>query len=140
MDGKTIEEMLRSGMTAEQLRNKLDTEIMNAEKRMSAEAAAKESKELDSVRDELVATAIKYAKALGYDKDINKEDMNVLLNELKHIEETFIPLMKVMTKVEDAMKCECKEEPNVKNTITTDFKMNEADMDKIINTFLKGII
>ena len=107
MDGKTIEEMLRSGMTAEQLRNKLDTEIMDAEKRMSAEAAAKESKELDSVRDELVATAIKYAKALGYDKDINKEDMNVLLNELKHIEETFIPLMKVMTKVEDAMKCEC---------------------------------
>ena len=140
MDGKTIEEMLRSGMTAEQLRNKLDTEIMDAEKRMSAEAAAKESKELDSVRDELVATAIKYAKALGYDKDINKEDMNVLLNELKHIEETFIPLMKVMTKVEDAMKYECEEEPNVKNTITTDFKMNEADMDKIINTFLKGII
>ena len=83
---------------------------------------------------------IKATEALGYDKDINKEDMNVLLNELKHIEETFIPLMKVMTKVEDAMKCECEEEPNVKNTITTDFKMNEADMDKIINTFLKGII
>lgn len=86
-----VKEMLESGISPDELRNKLEEEINDALK-----------EDIDKVRYNLIDAAIAYMKAMGWiDEDISEEDKKEFVNVLKEAEDElnmYAEIVKMMIK------------------------------------------
>lgn len=86
-----VKEMLESGISPDELRNKLEEEINDALK-----------EDIDKVRYNLVDAAIAYMKAMGWiDEDISEEDKKEFVNVLREAEDElnmYAEIVKMMIK------------------------------------------
>lgn len=86
-----VKEMLESGISPDELRNKLEEEINDALK-----------EDIDDIRYNLVDAAIAYMKAMGWiDEDISEEDKKEFVNVLRDMEDElgmYAEIIKLMIK------------------------------------------
>lgn len=86
-----VKEMLESGISPDELRNKLEEEINDALK-----------EDIDKVRYNLIDAAIAYMRAMGWiDEDISEEDKKEFVNVLKEAEDElnmYAEIVKMMIK------------------------------------------
>lgn len=86
-----VKEMLESGISPDELRNKLEEEINDALK-----------EDIDKVRYNLVDAAIAYMRAMGWiDEDISEEDKKEFVNVLREAEDElnmYAEIVKMMIK------------------------------------------
>lgn len=86
-----VKEMLESGISPDELRNKLEEEINDALK-----------EDIDKVRYNLIDAAIAYMKAMGWiDEDISEEDKKEFVDVLKEAEDElnmYAEIVKMMIK------------------------------------------
>lgn len=86
-----VKEMLESGISPDELRNKLEEEINDALK-----------EDIDKVRYNLIDAAIVYMKAMGWiDEDISEEDKKEFVNVLREAEDElnmYAEIVKMMIK------------------------------------------
>lgn len=86
-----VKEMLESGISPDELRNKLEEEINDALK-----------EDIDKVRYNLVDAAIAYMRAMGWiDEDISEEDKKDFVEVLKEAEDElnmYAEIVKMMIK------------------------------------------
>ena len=86
-----VKEMLESGISPDDLRNKLEEEINDALK-----------EDIDKVRYNLIDAAIAYMKAMGWiDEDISEEDKKEFVNVLREAEDElnmYAEIVKMMIK------------------------------------------
>lgn len=86
-----VKEMLESGISPDELRNKLEEEINDALK-----------EDIDKVRYNLIDAAIAYMKAMGWiDEDISEEDKKEFVNVLREAEDElnmYAEIVKMMIK------------------------------------------
>lgn len=86
-----VKEMLESGISPDELRNKLEEEINDALK-----------EDIDNIRYNLVDAAIAYMKAMGWiDEDISEEDKKEFVNVLREAEDElnmYAEIVKMMIK------------------------------------------
>lgn len=86
-----VKEMLESGISPDELRNKLEEEINDALK-----------EDIDKVRYNLIDAAIAYMRAMGWiDEDISEEDKKEFVNILREAEDElnmYAEIVKMMIK------------------------------------------
>ena len=86
-----VKEMLESGISPDELRNKLEEEINDALK-----------EDIDKVRYNLIDAAIAYMRAMGWiDEDISEEDKKEFVNVLREAEDElnmYAEIVKMMIK------------------------------------------
>lgn len=86
-----VKEMLESGISPDELRNKLEEEINDALK-----------EDIDKVRYNLIDAAIAYMKAMGWiNEDISEEDKKEFVDVLKEAEDElnmYAEIVKMMIK------------------------------------------
>lgn len=86
-----VKEMLESGISPDELRNKLEEEINDALK-----------EDIDKVRYNLIDAAIAYMKAMGWiNEDISEEDKKEFVNVLREAEDElnmYAEIVKMMIK------------------------------------------
>lgn len=86
-----VKEMLESGISPDELRNKLEEEINDALK-----------EDIDNIRYNLVDAAIAYMRAMGWiDEDISEEDKKEFVDVLKEAEDElnmYAEIVKMMIK------------------------------------------
>lgn len=86
-----VREMLESGISPDELRNKLEEEINDALK-----------EDIDKVRYNLIDAAIAYMRAMGWiDEDISEEDKKEFVNVLREAEDElnmYAEIVKMMIK------------------------------------------
>lgn len=90
-----VREMLESGISPDELRNKLEEEINDAQASIVKE-------DIDKVRYNLVDAAIAYMRAMGWiDEDISEEDKKEFVNVLREAEDElnmYAEIVKMMIK------------------------------------------
>lgn len=86
-----VKEMLESGISPDELRNKLEEEINDALK-----------EDIDKVRYNLIDAAIAYMRVMGWiDEDISEEDKKEFVNVLREAEDElnmYAEIVKMMIK------------------------------------------
>lgn len=123
MSEKTVEQLLREGVPANELKAQLDKEINAAQTKMATEEEATKAN-LKQIRRDLIGNAIAYIKALDLDEDfdMNEEELEETLEELESELVKYEKILKIL--LEDKTKARAKENKE----------------DERIRKFLRGIM
>lgn len=129
-DGISIEDMLRSGVSADELKARLQNEIDAAKENIAASA----QRDVDSVRKNLAQALYDYILALDVmDLDPEEADdiIDTLTEALEEIEAEVIKLVKVMKILYG---------DDLEAMLNTDKKKDKKNnLDKELKTLLKGL-
>lgn len=137
----SIEEMLKSGMTPEEMIRDLHNQITKAQDKIKKEAEVQRDANRDTARTDLATALLAYLSTfeeLENDEDFKLSEQNIkdMTKVIAEAEESILSMMgliKTMLELEGKVKeaeVETKEQ-DIKKSKTTD---------DIINNFLKGII
>lgn len=122
MKNMNVKDMLKAGVSAKDLRNKLEQEIEEATAAIKEEA---EDKKVDLMRKRLVDAAIDYMQAMDWlEEGLNEEDKQDLVEVLKDLEDelgTYVDIIKLLIR---------------KETNKNKKKDNGSTAEDIINKFL----
>ena len=144
---KDIKEMLKSGdKTPDELRAILEKEIAEAEEEMKKQEVAS----IETVRNDLALSLIRYGEVLGLDFDIKVEDAAAILKEIEPELRKYAKILKILLEDIEVDGDEKKEaESRIFNpTSLTKFAKNKATisadidekMDELVAKVMKGLL
>ena len=136
---KDIKEMLKSGdKTPDELRAILEKEIAEAEEEMKKQEVVS----IETVRNDLALSLIRYGEALGLDFDIKVEDAAAILKEIEPELRKYAKILKILLEDIEVDEDEKKEaEPRIfKPSLTKYDKDIDKKMDELVAKVMKGLI
>lgn len=136
---KDIKEMLKSGdKTPDELRAILEKEIAEAQEEMKKQ----EFESIETVRNDLALSLIRYGEALGLDFDIKVEDAAAMLKEIEPELRKYVKILKILLEDIEVDKDEKKEaEPRIfKPSLTKYNKDIDKKMDELVAKVMKGLL
>ena len=136
---KDIKEMLKSGdKTPDELRAILEKEIAEAEEEMKKQEVVS----IETVRNDLALSLIRYGESLGLDFDIKVEDAAAMLKEIEPELRKYAKILKILLEDIEVDKDEKKEaEPRIfKPSLTKYDKDIDKKMDELVAKVMKGLL
>ena len=136
---KDIKEMLKSGdKTPDELRAILEKEIAEAEEEMKKQ----EFESIETRRNDLALSLIRYGEALGLDFDIKVEDAAAILKEIEPELRKYAKILKILLEDIEVDVDEKKEaEPRIfKPSLTKYDKDIDKKMDELVAKVMKGLL
>ena len=136
---KDIKEMLKSGdKTPDELRAILEKEIAEALEEMKKQ----EFESIETRRNDLALSLIRYGEALGLDFDIKVEDVAAILKEIEPEIEKYAKILKILLEDIEVDGDEKKEaEPRIfKPSLTKYDKDIDKKMDELVAKVMKGLL
>ena len=136
---KDIKEMLKSGdKTPDELRAILEKEIAEALEEMKKQ----EFESIETVRNDLALSLIRYGEALGLDFDIKVEDAAAMLKEIEPELRKYAKILKILLEDIEVDGDEKKEaEPRIfKPSLTKYDKDIDKKMDELVAKVMKGLL
>ena len=136
---KDIKDMLKSGdKTPDELRAILEKEIAEAQE----EIKKQESESIETRRNDLALSLIRYGEALGLDFDIKVEDAAAILKEIEPELRKYAKILKILLEDIEVDGDEKKEaEPRIfKPSLTKYDKDIDKKMDELVAKVMKGLL
>ena len=136
---KDIKEMLKSGdKTPDELRAILEKEIAAAQE----EIKKQESESIETRRNDLALSLIRYGEVLGVDFDIKVEDAAAILKEIEPELRKYAKILKILLEDIEVDEDEKKEaEPRIfKPSLTKYDKDIDKKMDELVAKVMKGLL
>ena len=136
---KDIKEMLKSGdKTPDELRAILEKEIAEAEEEMKKQ----EFESIETRRNDLALSLIRYGEALGLDFDIEVKDAAAILKEIEPELRKYAKILKILLEDIEVDVDEKKEaEPRIfKPSLTKYDKDIDKKMDELVAKVMKGLL
>ena len=136
---KDIKEMLKSGdKTPDELRAILEKEIAEAQEEMKKQ----EFESIETRRNDLALSLIRYGEALGLDFDIKVEDAAAMLKEIEPELRKYAKILKILLEDIEVDEDEKKEaEPRIfKPSLTKYDKDIDKKMDELVAKVMKGLL
>ena len=136
---KNIKEMLKSGdKTPDELRAILEKEIAEAQEEMKKQ----ESESIETRRNDLALSLIRYGEALGLDFDIKVEDAAAILKELEPELRKYAKILKILLEDIEVDGDEKKEAESriFKPSLTKYDRDIDKKMDELVAKVMKGIL
>ena len=136
---KDIKEMLKSGdKTPDELRAILEKEIAEAQEEMKKQ----EFESIETRRNDLALSLIRYGEALGLDFDIKVEDAAAILKEIEPELRKYAKILKILLEDIEVDRDEKKEaEPRIfKPSLTKYNKDVDKRMDELVAKVMKGLL
>lgn len=136
---KDIKEMLKSGdKTPDELRAILEKEIAEAQEEMKKQ----EFESIETRRNDLALSLIRYGEALGLDFDIKVEDAAAMLKEIEPELRKYAKILKILLEDIEVDGDEKKEaEPRIfKPSLTKYDKDIDKKMDELVAKVMKGLL
>ena len=136
---KNIKEMLKSGdKTPDELREILEKEIAEALEEMKKQ----EFESIETRRNDLALSLIRYGEALGLDFDIKVEDAAAMLKEIEPELRKYAKILKILLEDIEVDEDEKKEaEPRIfKPSLTKYDKDIDKKMDELVAKVMKGLL
>lgn len=136
---KDIKEILKSGdKTPDELRAILEKEIAEAQEEMKKQ----EFESIETRRNDLALSLIRYGEALGLDFDIKVEDAAAMLKEIEPELRKYAKILKILLEDIEVDGDEKKEaEPRIfKPSLTKYDKDIDKKMDELVAKVMKGLI
>ena len=136
---KDIKEMLKSGdKTPDELRAILEKEIAEAQE----EIKKQEVVSIETRRNDLALSLVRYGEALGLDFDIKVEDTAAILKEIEPELRKYAKILKILLEDIEVDEDEKKEaEPRIfKPSLTKYDKDIDKKMDKLVAKVMKGLL
>ena len=136
---KDIKEMLKSGdKTPDELRAILEKEIAEAQEEMKKQEVVS----IETVRNDLALSLIRYGEVLGLDFDIKVEDAAAILKEIEPELRKYAKILKILLEDIEVDEDEKKEaEPRIfKPSLTKYDKDIDKKMDKLVAKVMKGLL
>ena len=136
---KDIKDMLKSGdKTPDELRAILEKEIAEAQEEMKKQ----ESESIETRRNDLALSLIRYGEALGLDFDIKVEDAAEILKEMEPELRKYAKILKILLEDIEVDRDEKKEaEPRIfKPSLTKYDKDIDKKMDELVAKVMKGLL
>lgn len=136
---KDIKEMLKNGdKTPDELRAILEKEIAEAQEEMKKQ----EFESIETRRNDLALSLIRYGEALGLDFDIKVEDAAAILKELEPELRKYAKILKILLEDIEVDGDEKKEaEPRIfKPSLTKYDKDVDKKMDELVAKVMKGLL
>ena len=136
---KDIKDMLKSGdKTPDELRAILEKEIAEAQE----EIKKQESESIETRRNDLALSLIRYGEALGLDFDIKVEDAAAMLKEIEPELWKYAKILKILLEDIEVDGDEKKEaEPRIfKPSLTKYDKDIDKKIDELVAKVMKGLL
>lgn len=136
---KNIKDMLKSGdKTPDELRAILEKEIAEAQEEMKKQ----EFESIETRRNDLALSLIRYGEALGLDFDIKVEDASAMLKEIEPELRKYAKILKILLEDIEVNEDEKKEaEPRIfKPSLTKYDKDIDKKMDELVAKVMKGLL
>ena len=136
---KDIKEMLKSGdKTPDELRAILEKEIAEALEEMKKQ----EFESIETRRNDLALSLIRYGEALGLDFDIKVEDAAAMLKEIEPELRKYAKILKILLEDIEVDEDEKKKaEPRIfKPSLTKYDKDIDKKMDELVAKVMKGLL
>ena len=137
---KDIKEMLKSGdKTPDELRAILEKEIAEAEEEMKKQEVVS----IETVRNDLALSLIRYGEALGLDFDIKVEDAAALLKEIEPELRKYAKILKILLEdieVDGDKKKEAEPRIFKPASLTKYDKDIDKKMDELVAKVMKGLL
>lgn len=136
---KDIKEMLKNGdKTPDELRAILEKEIAEAQEEMKKQ----EFESIETRRNDLALSLIRYGEALGLDFDIKVEDAAAMLKEIEPELRKYAKILKILLEDIEVDGDEKKEaEPRIfKPSLTKYDKDIDKKMDELVAKVMKGLL
>ena len=136
---KNIKDMLKSGdKTPDELRAILEKEIAEAQEEMKKQ----EFESIETRRNDLALSLIRYGEALGLDFDIKVEDAAAILKEIEPELRKYAKILKILLEDIEVNEDEKKEaEPKIfKPSLTKYDKDVDKKMDELVAKVMKGLL
>ena len=136
---KDIKEMLKNGdKTPDELRAILEKEIAEAQEEMKKQEVVS----IETVRNDLALSLIRYGEALGLDFDIKVEDAAAILKEIEPEIKKYAKILKILLEDIEVDEDEKKEaEPRIfKPSLTKYDKDIDKKMDELVAKVMKGLL
>ena len=136
---KDIKEMLKSGdKTPDELRAILEKEIAEALEEMKKQ----EFESIETRRNDLALSLIRYGEALGLDFDIKVKDAAAILKEIEPELRKYAKILKILLEDIEVDEDEKKEaEPRIfKPSLTKYDKDIDKKMDELVAKVMKGLL
>lgn len=136
---KDIKEMLKNGdKTPDELRAILEKEIAEAQEEMKKQEVVS----IETVRNDLALSLIRYGEALGLDFDIKVEDAAAMLKEIEPELRKYAKILKILLEDIEVNEDEKKEaEPRIfKPSLTKYDKDIDKKMDELVAKVMKGLL
>lgn len=136
---KDIKEMLKNGdKTPDELRAILEKEIAEALEEMKKQ----EFESIETRRNDLALSLIRYGEALGLDFDIKVEDAAAILKEIEPELRKYAKILKILLEDIEVDEDEKKEaEPRIfKPSLTKYDKDIDKKMDELVAKVMKGLL
>ena len=136
---KDIKEMLKSGDKApDELRAILEKEIAEAQEEMKKQ----EFESIETRRNDLALSLIRYGEALGLDFDIKVKDAAAILKEIEPELRKYAKILKILLEDIEVDEDEKKEaEPRIfKPSLTKYDKDIDKKMDELVAKVMKGLL
>ena len=134
-----IKEMLKNGdKTPDELRAILEKEIAEALEEMKKQ----EFESIETRRNDLALSLIRYGEALGLDFDIKVEDAAAILKEIEPELRKYAKILKILLEDIEVDEDEKKEaEPRIfKPSLTKYDKDIDKKMDELVAKVMKGLL
>ena len=136
---KDIKEMLKNGdKTPDELREILEKEIAEAQEEMKKQ----EFESIETRRNDLALSLIRYGESLGLDFDIKVEDAAAILKEIEPELRKYAKILKILLEDIEVDRDEKKEaEPRIfKSSLTKYDKDIDKKMDELVAKVMKGLL
>ena len=136
---KDIKDMLKNGdKTPDELRAILEKEIAEAQEEMKKQ----EFESIETRRNDLALSLIRYGEALGLDFDIKVEDAAAMLKEIEPELRKYAKILKILLEDIEVDEDEKKEaEPRIfKPSLTKYDKDIDKKMDELVAKVMKGLL
>ena len=136
---KDIKEMLKSGdKTPDELRAILEKEIAEAEEEMKKQ----EFESIETRRNDLALSLIRYGEALGLDFDTKVEDVAAILKEIEPEIKKYAKILKILLEDIEVDGDEKKETESriFKPSLTKYDKDVDKKMDELVAKVMKGLL
>ena len=136
---KDIKEMLKNGdKTPDELRAILEKEIAEAQEEMKKQ----EFESIETRRNDLALSLIRYGEVLGLDFDIKVEDAAAMLKEIEPELRKYAKILKILLEDIEVDGDEKKEaEPRIfKPSLTKYDKDIDKKMDELVAKVMKGLL
>lgn len=136
---KDIKDMLKSGdKTPDELRAILEKEIAEAQEEMKKQ----ESESIETRRNDLALSLIRYGEALGLDFDSKVEDVAAILKEIEPEIKKYAKILKILLEDIEVDGDEKKEAESkvFKPSLTKYDKDIDEKMDELVAKVMKGLL
>ena len=136
---KDIKEMLKNGdKTPDELRAILEKEIAEAEEEMKKQ----EFESIETRRNDLALSLIRYGEALGLDFDTKVEDVAAILKEIEPEIKKYAKILKILLEDIEVDGDEKKETESriFKPSLTKYDKDVDKKMDELVAKVMKGLL